>query len=111
MYESTNQRSGVQLRQQFIIGESTTEFVVTLGGGAGFVYSSIRLFAIPPLMRGNCYRIYRADQRRDPARNSPRSKKGLHERDLHLPRPLHPASPSRRPSHAPRIRTIAGGQV
>ena len=36
--ESTNQR----------INESTTEVVKTLGGGAGFVYSSIRPFAQYP---------------------------------------------------------------
>ena len=35
MYECTNQR----------INESTAEFLTTLGGEAGFVYSSIRLFA------------------------------------------------------------------
>ena len=28
------------------ISESKTEFIVVLGGGAGFVYSSIRLFAL-----------------------------------------------------------------
>ena len=34
-------RNGVQLRQQFI---SESKFVVILGGWAGFVYSSIRLY-------------------------------------------------------------------
>ena len=41
--ESTERCTTGRLSGQFI-NESTTEVVTTLDGGAGFVYSSIRLF-------------------------------------------------------------------
>ena len=57
IYESANMRNGVQLRQQFIYELKLVTILTyimsahALGGGAGFVYSSIRLFAQDPPAR------------------------------------------------------------